>query len=114
MGIPERDQFLFSLKHSSARQMTTRVRISNHQAVRDRVDIGEFTHGVVGATNTTVEDVAGNVVKDASRWVMRLRIVEAHGQQIRTSNSHRQRHITSSSSHSVGTGDVSSVGLKVI
>ena len=47
--------------------MTTRIRVSNHQAVRGRVDIGEFTHGVVGATNTTVEDVAGNVVKDALR-----------------------------------------------
>ncbi|MFS7937848.1 putative retrotransposon gag domain-containing protein [Helianthus anomalus] len=69
-------------------------------------------HGVINAINITAEDAAGNIVKGASRWVMRLRIVEAHGQSIRTSNSHRQLHRTSSSSHNVETGDVSSVGLK--
>ncbi|KAF5803109.1 putative retrotransposon gag domain-containing protein [Helianthus annuus] len=112
-GIPARDRLLFSL--SNARQMTTRIRLSNHLAVRGRVDIGEFTHCVTSATNTTAEDVAGNNVKDASRWVMRLRIVEALGQQIRTSNfRHQFLKTRSSSNHSVETGDVSSVGRKVI
>ena len=113
MGIPAGDQFPFSLKHNSAGRMTTRIRVSNHLAVRGRVDIGEFTHCVISATDTTAEDVAGNNVKDASRWVMRLRIVEALGQQIRTSNFRHQFLITSSS-NSEATGDAFSVVLKAI
>ena len=65
-GIPARDQFLFSPKHSSAAPTTTRVRISSHQAVRGRVDIGDFTRYVISVTDTTVDGVAKNVVRDAS------------------------------------------------
>ena len=79
-GIPAGDQRLFSPKLSNVAPTITRVRVSSHRAVRDIVVIREITRGVTGATNTTVEDVAGVNVKDATRWAMRPKIVEARDQ----------------------------------
>ena len=66
MGIPARDQLQFSHRFSSERLTVIRVPVSTLQAIRGRVDIGEFTHYVISATDTTVDGVARNVVRDAS------------------------------------------------
>ena len=112
MGILARGQLQHSHKLSNERQTVTRVPVSTPQAATDREGIEETFQSVTPATNITVASVIRFVVKDASRWVMRPKTVGVHGLQIRTNNSHRQLHRTSSSNHSVETGDVSSVGQK--
>ena len=115
MEIPAGVQRLFSHKLSSRRSTTIRVPVSNPLVVIDGENIRVFTPSVTIATGTIAAHATRVVVKGVSRWGMRPKIVGAHGLQIRTSNRNNQLHRThSSSSHSVETGDVSSVGLKVI
>ena len=58
--------------------MTTIGPDSNFLVIMGRKDIEEFTHGATIVTDTTVDDVARNDVRDVSRLVMKLRIFETH------------------------------------
>ena len=115
MGIPAKVQHLFSHNLSSRRLTTIRVPVSNPLVVTDRGDIRVVNLGATTATGITTAHVTRVVVKGVLRWVTRPKTVGVHDLRIRISSFSNQLHKTSSSSssHSVETGDVSSVGLKV-
>ena len=108
MGIPARDQLQFSHRFSSERLTVIRVPVSTPQAATGRVDIEGTSQSVTTATDTTVASVTRVAVKDASRWVMRPRIVGALGLRIRISSSHKHSRISNRA-----TRDVFIVALKV-
>ena len=78
-GIPARVQLQFSLRFSSKRLTTTRVPVSSLLVVAGREFIAEITPGATTVTRTTVASATRVVVRGDSRWVMRPRIVGAHG-----------------------------------
>ena len=108
MGILARDQLQFSHRFSSERLTVIRVPVSTLQAATGRADIEGTSQSATTVTDTTVASVTRVAVKDASRWVMRPKIVEALDLRIRISSSHQHSRISNRA-----TGDVFIVALKV-